>query len=118
MLFPLKEKEYNLSVLDETEIGGRKAVGILVENKKHDPIKLFFDKENHLLVKCQQKYKNIDDRKVYDQECILSDYRDVQGTKQPFKIEVLSDKAAVLDLGVTEMKLSDKPLDQKLFTKP
>jgi len=27
-------------------------------------------------------------------------------------------KAAVLDLGVTEMKLSDKPLDPKLFTKP
>ena len=118
MLFPLKEKEYNLSVLDETEFGGRKAVGILVKNEKHDPIKLFFDKENHLLVMCQQKYKNIDDGKVYDQESILSDYRDVQGMKQPFKFEVLWDKATVFDVVVTEYKLYDKPLDEKLFTKP
>jgi hypothetical protein len=118
MLFPLKDKEYQLSVLDEIDVGGRKAVGILVKHEKHDPIKLYFDKENFLLLKYEHKYKNIDDGKVYNEEIILSDYRDAQGTKLPFKSEVLWDKQTVLDVVVTEYRLSDKPFDEKLFTKP
>jgi hypothetical protein len=81
MLFPLEAKEFRLSVLDETDVGGRKAVGILVKHEKHDPVKLYFEKENHLFVKYQHKYKNVDDGKVYDEECIVSDYRGVQDTK-------------------------------------
>lgn len=118
MLFPLTAAEFHLSVLDETEIDGRKAVGILVEHNKREPVKLFFDKETHLFVKLQHKYKNPDDGKEYDEECILSDYRPVQEAKQPFKVKVLWDKETVMDMAVTEMKLSDKPLDEKLFTKP
>jgi hypothetical protein len=118
MLFPLGAKEFHLSILDEIEVGGRKAVGILVKHEKHDPVRLYFDKENHLFVKYQHKYKDVDDGKVYDEECIVSDYRDVQDTKQPFKIEVLWDKEMVFDVVVTEFKLSEKPLDDKLFVKP
>jgi hypothetical protein len=118
MLFPLSAKEYHLSVLDETDVGGRKAVGILVKHEKHDPVKLFFDKENHLFVKYQHKNKNVDDGKVYDEECVVSDYRDVQDTKVPFKVEVLWDKETVFDFVVTEFKFYDRPLDEKLFVKP
>jgi hypothetical protein len=72
-LFPLKTQEFHLSLVDETEVGGRKAVGILVKHERHDPLKLYFDKETHLLVKVQGKYKNPDDGKEYDQECVYSD---------------------------------------------
>jgi hypothetical protein len=118
MLFPLQAKEFRLSVLDETDVKGRSAVGILVKHEKHQPVKLYFDKESHLFVKLQHKYKNVDNGKEYDEECVASDYRSVQETKQPFKIEVLWDKETVLDVVVTEMKLYDKPLDEKLFLKP
>jgi hypothetical protein len=118
MLFPLGAKEFHLSVLDETDVGGRKAVGILVKHEQHDPVRLYFDKETHLFVKLQRKYKNLDDGKVYDVECIVSDYRSVQDTKQPFKMEVLWDKETVFDVVMTEIKLSEKPLDEKLFSKP
>jgi hypothetical protein len=118
MLFPLGAKEFHLSILDEIEVGGRKAVGILVKHEKHDPVRLYFDKETHLFVKLQRKYKNVDDGKVYDEECIVSDYRSVQDTKQPFKIEVLWDKETIFDVVMTEFKLYDRPLDEKLFMKP
>ena len=118
MLFPLGAKEFHLSILDEIEVGGRKAVGILVKHEKHDPVRLYFDKETHLFVKLQRKYKNVDDGKVYDVECIVSDYRSVQDTKQPFKMEILWDKETVFDVVMTELKLYEKPLDEKLFVKP
>lgn len=117
-LCPLKSQEFHLSVVDETEVGGRKAVGILVKHEQHDPLKLYFDKETHLLVKVQDKFKNPDDGKEYDQECVYSDYRNVQETKQPFKCETYLDKRLESDLLITEMKPYDKPLDDKLFSKP
>jgi hypothetical protein len=118
MLFPLKADDFHLSVLDDSEVGGRKAVGILVKHEKHDPVRLYFDKETHLFVKLQHQCKNPEDGKEYDEECVVSDYRSVQETKQPFKYETFWDKKKVSDLLVTEMKLYDKPLDEKLFTKP
>ncbi len=117
-LFPLKTQEFHLSTVDETEVDGRKAVGILVKHENHESLKLFFDKDTHLLVKSQGKYKNPDDGKEYDQECVYSDYRDVQGTKQPFRCKSFLDKKEDTDLLVTQMQPFDKPLDEKLFIKP
>jgi hypothetical protein len=117
-LFPLKAQEFHLSLVDEIEVGGRKAVGILVKHEQHDPLKLYFDKESHLLVKVQGKYKNPDDGKEYDQECVYSDYRNVQDTKQPFRCKSFLDKKEDTDLLVTEMQPYDKLLDEKLFSKP
>ncbi len=117
-LFPLKTQEFHLSLVDETDVGGRKAVGILVKHERHDPLKLYFDKETHLLVKVQGKYKNPDDGKEYDQECVYSDYRNVQDTKQPFRCKSFLDKKEDSDLLVTEMQPYDKSLDEKLFSKP
>lgn len=117
---PLKGKQYTLSVLDETDVAGHKAVGILVRREKHVPLKLYFDKETHLLAKLQCKVKDVEPGKTteYDQECIFSDYRDLQGTKQPFKFEQILDGAKVGDYVIQELKLYDKPLDEKLFVKP
>jgi hypothetical protein len=55
---------------------------------------------------------------VYDVQCIVSDYRSVQDTKQSFKMEIPWDKETVFDVVMTELKLSEKPLDEKLFVKP
>jgi hypothetical protein len=118
MLAPLKGKEFRLATSDETTVGDRKAVGITVTQEKHRPVTLYFDKESHLLVKWKRKLKDPDTSKEVDEECVFSDFRDVQGTKQPFKAEVTWDGAKVMDLTVTEAKLHEKPLDDKLFEKP
>ena len=117
-LFPLKTQEFHLSVVDENDVGGRKAVGILVKHENREPLKLYFDKETHLLVKVQGKYKNPDDGKEYDEEDVYSDYRSVQETKQPFRCESFLDKKKDTDLLITEMTPYKTPLDEKLFTKP
>jgi hypothetical protein len=118
MLVPLKAKGFRLSPLAETSIAGRKAVGILVVQDKHDRISLYFDKNTHLLMKYERKYNNVAVGKVVDEECVYSDYRNLQETKQPFKMEVFWDGKKVYDLRILEMKLHEKPLDDGLFSKP
>jgi hypothetical protein len=118
VFLPLKEKEFRLSMLPEADVAGHKAVGILVRDEKHTPMKLYFDKETHLLAKLQSKAKDTDSGKEYDVEVIYSDYRDVQETKQPFALVVNRDGVKNFEYDVTEMKLTDKPMDASLFEKP
>jgi hypothetical protein len=118
MFVPLKGEGYRLSALGETEVAGRKALGILVRHDKHTPLNLYFDKETHLLVKHLQKRKGEDDGKEFTNEGVYSDYRTVQDTKQPFRAEISWDGVKTAELKVVEMKLYDKPLDEKLFAKP
>jgi 3',5'-cyclic AMP phosphodiesterase CpdA len=119
-LVALKGKEYKLSILPEIEIGGRKANGILVECEKRVPLKFYFDKETHLLAELRNKIKDVEPDKTtdHDQQCIYSDYRDVQGTRQPFKMEVLWDGAKTSDMFASQQKISEKPFDKRLFEKP
>jgi len=115
---PLKEREFRLSVLDETTVAGRKVVGILIAHDRHEPLKLYFDKESYLLAKYRRKFKNIESGKDVDEECLYSNYRTVQGTKQPFESETSWDGVKVSHFLISEIKLYDKPLDEKLFSKP
>ncbi|HEY2148599.1 MAG TPA: hypothetical protein VGH32_11715, partial [Pirellulales bacterium] len=116
MLVPLKGKEFRLTAADETSVGDHRAVGLTVERDKHASITLYFDKETNLLVKYERKLKH--EGHEYHEVGIASDYRDVQGTKQSFKLEVSWDGAKHADFVATEMKLHEKPLDDKLFEKP
>jgi hypothetical protein len=117
-LFPLKSADFRLSVVGESDVAGRKAVGILVKHDKHDPLTLYFDKQNHLLVKYQRRLKSAEAPQVVNEETLFSDYKDVQETKQAFKVEVFWDDHRVSDLAITELKLFEKPMDEKLFEKP
>ncbi len=118
MFVPLKAEGIRLSCLAETSVDGRKAVGILVSHEKHNTLKLYFDKETHLLVKYQRKFKNVEVGKEFDEESVFSDYRNVQETKQPFKVVTSWDGVKISDLLISDMKLYEKPMDEKLFTKP
>jgi hypothetical protein len=118
MFVPLKGKGYQLSPLGETDVAGRKAIGILVRHDKHADLKFYFDRETHLLAKHERKLKNSDDGKEHTEECLYSDFRTVQDVQQPFKVEGLSDGVKEAEFKVVEMKLYDKPLDEKLFSKP
>ena len=117
MFVPLKAKGFRLSLIGETEVAGRKAVGILISHDKHSPLKMYFDKETHLLAKYQRKFKD-DAGKEVNEECVFSDYRTAQDTKQPFKGETSWDGVKANEFRIVEMKLYDKPLDEKLFAKP
>jgi hypothetical protein len=117
-LAPLKGQEYKLSPLPEKTIADRKAVGILVHHGKHDDIKLYFDRESHILVSYERRFDNVDAGTVVDEHTIYSDYRTVHGTKQPFKMETYWGGVMSSEATATSFELFDKPLDDKLFAKP
>jgi hypothetical protein len=117
-LIPLKENGFRLSSLGEFPIGGRKAIGILVSHDKHAPLEMYFDKETHLLVQTERRVKEPHIGLEIQEKCVFSDYRDVQGTKQPFRCESFWNGEKIFVVVVIEMKLYDKPLDEKLFAKP
>ncbi len=118
MLVPLRAQEYRLFLLNEIDVAGKKAEGILIHRDGHEPVKLYFDKETHLLVKYEFHYKNADVGQEVDETCVFSDFKTVQDVKQPMKIEQSWDGAKIAELEITEMKFNEKPLDNKLFAKP
>jgi hypothetical protein len=118
MLAPLKGKGFRLAPLGEARVLGREAVGILVRHDLHGPVKLFFDKESNLLVKYERRFGNVEAGKEFTEETVYSDFKDVQGTQQPFKLTTFWDGVKIADLSITEMELSERPLDEKLFSKP
>src|SRR5262249_7286105 len=51
----LKEKGFELSVLNEIKVDEKPAVGVLVKSMGHRDVKLYFDKTSGLLVKRDQQ---------------------------------------------------------------
>ncbi len=117
LFVPLKAPEFQLETLKEATVDGRPVDCIMVTHKGHNPLKLCFDRQTHLLAKYERKAKN-DDGTEYHEECIYSDFRDVQGTKQPFRSVGYADGVKASDITLTEQKFYEKPLDESLFGKP
>jgi hypothetical protein len=115
---PLKTPEYELEALSDTTVDDRPADCILVLHKNHSPLKLCFDKQTHLFVKYEHKTKDPDSGQEIHEECVFSDYRNVQGMKQPYRFVSFWDGAKTADVTLTEQTYYEKPLDAKLFEKP
>lgn len=116
-LYPLLEGErFTLTAVPETPVKDRPAVGVKVTAKGQQDVRLYFDKETGLLVKAQ--YKAVDHKfKDVSSEEILSDYRDVQGAKEPFKLVILSDGKEYATFERIEMRILER-IDPKVFAKP
>jgi hypothetical protein len=117
MLLPLKDKAFTLTLLPETMVENRPALGIKVVHKDHRDVELFFDKENGLLVKRVNRAKDEDSGKELSQESFYSDYKDMDGVKQPAKTKILRDGKVYIESEDYEFKAADK-LEDKLFAKP
>jgi hypothetical protein len=118
MLVPLLKPDFRLTPLKEITVAGRKAEGILIAHPEHRPLKFYFDKETHLLVKCMRFLKKSESEHEGTEETIWSDFQEVQGTKQAMKASILWDGVEVSDATTTELKFYEKPLDEKLFARP
>src|SRR5262245_10271929 len=112
----LKDKQFELSLLDETKVDGKPALGVKVSSKGHKDIKMYFNKESGLLVKTEQKTRDPAMQEV-EAEAYYHDYKDVNGTKQAMKQSIKYDGKKFLDAEVTDIKLLET-LDAKTFEKP
>ncbi|HMF13799.1 MAG TPA: hypothetical protein VKE94_15880 [Gemmataceae bacterium] len=116
-LTALKEKGYKLGTLAGKKIDDRETVGISVTHEGHKDIFLFFDKETGMLLAAERQAKDPMGGEEFKQETRFGNYKEVDGVKRPFKINILRNGEKFVEAEVTDYKVLDK-LDDSLFAKP
>jgi len=113
----LKER-FELSPLGEGKVGNHEAVGVRVAYKGHRDIKLFFDKKTGLQLKNERLIKDqMLGGQERTQETLHSDYKDINGFKQPMKLVIKRDGEKHLEGEVTDLQMGIK-IDDAVFAKP
>jgi len=112
----LTDRSFELSLLPETKINDRPAVGVKAEVKGRKPFLLYFDKESNFLVKTEHE---LDDGagKSVNQEEFYSDFRDLSGFRRPIKMTVFRKGGKVMEAEMLEVKYFDRFEDSE-FAKP
>lgn len=116
-LAPLKDKKYELSLIGEDKVEGKKVVGIRVAAKDQKDVSLYFDKETGLLKKIHSRAVDFMSGTEVEQERILDDYKEVEGQKRPQRAVVNQDGKKLVEVEFTETKLVDS-VDASAFDKP
>lgn len=116
-LLPLRDKENKLSLAGETKIEGRPAVGLKVTAKDQPDVTLWFDQENHLLVRLQQSVMSNEKGKHVDQEVTLREYKPIDGIPQATKYTVKHGDEIFVEGELSDVKIAEK-LDDSHFAKP
>jgi hypothetical protein len=114
----LKDKEYQLSVIGESKVEGKPAVGIHIEAKGKKDINLFFNKETGLLAKVEFRSVSPATQKEVTEERIILEYqqKDKNSPPMPKKIVVKHDGEQFMEAEVIEVKLLET-IDESEFKK-
>jgi outer membrane lipoprotein-sorting protein len=114
----LTDKRFELSSLGKGKVGDHEAVGVRVVHKGHRDIKLFFDEKTGLLLKNERMIKDqMLGGKQRTQETLHSDYKDVNGLKQPMKLVIKRDGEKHVEGELTDFRTEAK-MDDAVFGKP
>jgi outer membrane lipoprotein-sorting protein len=116
-LTPLQGKEFSLSPLGESKVGGREAVGVRVAHKGRRDVNLYFDKKDGLLLKSETRARDLLADKEYTSETFYSDYKKVGDVLIAHKIEIKRDGVLTIETDATEFKAEPK-LDDAVFARP
>lgn len=116
-LLPLKSTGFKLDTAEDEEVDKKPAAGVKVTAPDGKDFKIFFDKESSLPVKVTARVVGFGDQDEYDEEVLLSKYKDFDGIKKPTKTETKRDGEKFIETELTEFKVLDK-VDPKTFTEP
>jgi hypothetical protein len=116
MLTPLlaADKGYTLAALGESEVNGRKAVGVKVSVKGRRDVRLYFDRETGLLVK--KSYQPGEGKESVRDE-VYSNFKEFEGLKRHTHIAVRLDGKPHAEVELVSIKFLDR-VDDKEFGKP
>jgi outer membrane lipoprotein-sorting protein len=106
-LIALKDSQYKLTVLGESAVGDRQAVGVKISSEGHNNVTLHFDKESGFLVKVEQKLTD-PKQGAFTQAVVYSDYKDFNGVKRPTRQTIYKDGTKVMTMEVVEFKNLEK----------
>jgi hypothetical protein len=117
-LLPLKDKAFNLKKLEDVEVDGKAAAGVLVSRKGYPDVKIYFDKKSGLVVKSAHQAKSSEENfKEVNQETYLSDYREVAGAQVAHKIVIKRDGKNYVEGEISGYEAKGK-LDDTVFAQP
>jgi hypothetical protein len=114
-LLPLTGNAYELTALPEITIEKEPALGVKAASKGSPDTKLWFDKKSGYLVKVERPGNEAGTPVV--REYFLSDFKDVEGLKLPFKQLEYLNGGKIADWTVTNYKFVDS-LPEATFNKP
>jgi hypothetical protein len=113
-LTPLKKGDITLKPLPEKKVNTKPAVGLGVAGKGRPDVRLYFDKESHLLVKAEREA--VEGGVKVDKEYFFGDYKEVDGVKLPTKLTEAVNGKKFSEITLVVYKLH-KP-DDAAFGKP
>jgi len=115
-LSPLKDKAFTFALLGDSKVGDKEVVGVKVSFKGRPDVSLYFDKSSGLLLKSENKAKDMSGQEV-NQEVTYSDYKEIDGIQEPMKISIKHDGNKYIESEVLELKHHEK-LEDSHFGKP
>lgn len=114
----LSDKEYKLSPLGEEVVEGHLAVGMRVERRGYREVRLYFDKDNNLLVKMQTRIKDpLRGGQEFIAETLYGDYRDVDGLMTAHRYTIKYDGKVYNEGEITSATFTEN-LDDSIFSNP
>jgi len=113
----LKDKALKYSLLGETKVNGKPAVGIQVSAKGNKDIDFYLDKATGLLAKIQRRAFDSQSGQEVTEERIIKDYHVVDGLKIAKNVEVRRDGQPLLEAEAVEAHVLER-IDDSEFVKP
>jgi hypothetical protein len=113
----LKDKAVKFSVIGESKVKDKPAIGLTVSREGKKDINLFFDKGTGLIAKVEMRKRDIASGQELTEERFITEYQEVAGRKVAKKIEVLRDGKQFIEAEITEMQILEK-LDDSEFVQP
>jgi hypothetical protein len=112
----LRDRTFDLVLLEPAKVNDRPAVGIKVTSRTRREFRLYFDKEMGLLVKTEHVLGDATGKSVRE-EHYFGNFKEVEGCLRPFKIAAYRDGKKIMEAEVTDVKRLDK-IDESEFTRP
>jgi hypothetical protein len=113
----LADKGFELTTLGEAKVDGKAAVGVKVAYKGRKDIKVYFDKESNLLVKVSRPGQDPVDKHAVVQDEFYSNYKVVDGVKQPHRVVVNHDDKKFMEAEILQFEFPAS-IDAKMFARP
>jgi hypothetical protein len=116
-LTPLRRTEYRLTVTESVRVEGKETLGLVVSRPGFRDVRLYFDRDSHLLVKTATQARDLATDRTIEVETVYSDYGEVQGVKYPRRVRLYREGQEYLNGVVSEYRIQET-LSNDRFVKP
>ena len=115
-LVPLKGKKYELSIIGEDKVEGKKVIGIRATAKEQSDVSIYFSTETGLIAKVEHRTKDSTGKEITEERIVTEYTKSKDGVSVPKKLIVKHDGKQFIEAEVLEVTSLEK-LDDAEFKK-